>query len=134
MQVEEGVPGRLVVRLIARKSSGSYGISAGLAREDGALTSTTSTLRRRTYLLNNQAAGLSGFDRTRTLKPLQHAGSMTSINPRAGWDKVGDQFYRRVKLYDAVFDQDIELENYIVVGAPYSGAIGKPYVTTLELS
>ena len=49
---------------------------------------------------------------------------MTSTNSRAGWDKVGDQFYRKVKLYDAVFDQDIELENYIVVGAPYGGAIG----------
>ena len=90
------------------------------------LTSTTSTLRRRTYLLNNQAAGLSIFHLTKTAESLQHAGSMTSINPRAGWDKVGDQFYRRVKLYDAVFDQDIELENYIVVGAPYSGAIGRP--------
>lgn len=44
-------------------------------------------------------------------------------NPTANWEKVGDRFYRKVKLYDAVFDQDLELENYLLVGAPYSGAI-----------
>lgn len=49
---------------------------------------------------------------------------MTTSNPRAGWEKVGDQFYRKVKLYEAIFDSDIELENYVVVGAPYGGAIG----------
>lgn len=49
---------------------------------------------------------------------------MTSTNPRAGWEKVGDQFYRKIRFYDAVFDPDIELENYIVVGAPYAGALG----------
>lgn len=27
-------------------------------------------------------------------------------------------------MYDAIFDEDIELENYIVAGAPYGGAIG----------
>ncbi|KKY21138.1 putative vacuolar protein sorting vps16 [Phaeomoniella chlamydospora] len=48
---------------------------------------------------------------------------MTTSNPRAGWEKVGDQFYRKVKLYEAIFDSDIELENYVVVGAPYGGAI-----------
>ena len=45
-------------------------------------------------------------------------------NPIAAWDKVGDRFYRKVKLYDAVFDEDLELENYTVTGAPYGGAIG----------
>ncbi|OCK81859.1 vacuolar protein sorting-associated protein 16 [Lepidopterella palustris CBS 459.81] len=43
--------------------------------------------------------------------------------PTANWEKVGDKFYRKVPLYTAVFDQDLELENYIVVGAPYSGAV-----------
>ena len=42
----------------------------------------------------------------------------------ADWDRVGDRYYRKVKLYDAVFDQDLELENYIIAGAPYGGAIG----------
>ncbi|KAL8722973.1 MAG: hypothetical protein Q9225_000666 [Loekoesia sp. 1 TL-2023] len=44
-------------------------------------------------------------------------------SPTANWEKVGDRFYRKVKLYDAVFDQDLELENYLVTGAPYGGAI-----------
>ena len=45
-------------------------------------------------------------------------------NPTADWERVGDRFYRKIKLYDAVFDQDLELENYIIAGAPYGGAIG----------
>ncbi|KAI9796104.1 MAG: hypothetical protein M1833_006526 [Piccolia ochrophora] len=44
-------------------------------------------------------------------------------NPTADWDKVGDRFYRRVQLYTAVFDQDLELDNYVVAGAPYGGAL-----------
>ncbi|CBX96515.1 similar to vacuolar protein sorting vps16 [Plenodomus lingam JN3] len=43
--------------------------------------------------------------------------------PTANWEKVGDKFYRKVQLYTAVFDSDLELENYNVVGAPYSGAV-----------
>ena len=45
-------------------------------------------------------------------------------NATADWERIGDRFYRKVKLYDAVFDQDLELENYIIAGAPYSGAVG----------
>ena len=45
-------------------------------------------------------------------------------SPTADWERVGDRYYRKVKLYDAVFDQDLELENYIIAGAPYGGAIG----------
>ncbi|KAL8985874.1 MAG: hypothetical protein Q9205_000524 [Flavoplaca limonia] len=44
-------------------------------------------------------------------------------NPTADWEKVGDRFYRKVKLYDAIFDQDLELENHVVAGAQYGGAI-----------
>lgn len=47
-------------------------------------------------------------------------------NPIIDWEKVGDRYYRKVKLYDAVFDQDLELENYVIAGAPYGGALGKP--------
>ncbi|KAK7180323.1 hypothetical protein DPSP01_012000 [Paraphaeosphaeria sporulosa] len=43
--------------------------------------------------------------------------------PTASWEKLGDKFYRKIQLYTAVFDQDLELENYNVVGAPYSGAV-----------
>lgn len=49
---------------------------------------------------------------------------MTPPNPLADWERVGDQFYRKSRIYDAVFDEDVELENYIAVGAPYGGAIG----------
>ena len=48
----------------------------------------------------------------------------TMKNPTADWEKVGDRFYRKIQLYTAVFDQDLELENYLVAGAPYGGAIG----------
>ncbi|MCJ1275114.1 hypothetical protein MMC21_002914 [Puttea exsequens] len=44
-------------------------------------------------------------------------------NATAGWERVGDRFYRKIKLYDAVFDHDIELENYVIAGAPCAGAI-----------
>ncbi|KAJ5050670.1 uncharacterized protein L3040_002545 [Drepanopeziza brunnea f. sp. 'multigermtubi'] len=44
-------------------------------------------------------------------------------NPTAEWEKVGDKFYRKIQLYTAVFDQDLELENYIVAGCSYGGAI-----------
>ncbi|RMJ22317.1 Vacuolar protein [Aspergillus sp. HF37] len=58
---------------------------------------------------------------------------MAPQNPLANWERVGDSFYRRVSVYDAIFDEDVELENYIVAGAPYGGAIAllrdesKPY-------
>lgn len=42
----------------------------------------------------------------------------------ADWERVGDAFYRRTQLYTDVFDPDLELENYFVTGAPYSGAVG----------
>ena len=45
-------------------------------------------------------------------------------NPTADWEKVGDRYYRKIKLYDAIFDQDLELENYVIASAPYAGAIG----------
>lgn len=48
---------------------------------------------------------------------------MAPSNPLANWERVGDRFYRKVRVYDAVFDDDIELENYIVAGAPYGGAL-----------
>ncbi|CAI7616873.1 unnamed protein product [Penicillium discolor] len=44
-------------------------------------------------------------------------------NPLANWEKVGDSFYRKIAVYDAIFEDDVELENYIVAGAPYGGAI-----------
>ncbi len=49
---------------------------------------------------------------------------MAPSNPLANWEKLGDSFYRKIPIYDAVFDEEVELENYIVAGAPYGGAIG----------
>jgi hypothetical protein len=46
-------------------------------------------------------------------------------NPLANWEKIGDSFYRKITVYDAIFEDEIELENYLVAGAPYGGAIGK---------
>ncbi|KIH92692.1 hypothetical protein SPBR_02318 [Sporothrix brasiliensis 5110] len=48
---------------------------------------------------------------------------MDTTHPTAGWEQVGDSFYRKVQLYTAVFDRDRDLDNYVVSGAPYSGAI-----------
>jgi hypothetical protein len=59
---------------------------------------------------------------------------MTSNNPRAGWEKIGDQFYQKVQLYESVFDADLELENYFVAGAPYGGALGKSLCRTNKLN
>ena len=46
------------------------------------------------------------------------------MNPTADWEKLGEKFYRKTQLYTAVFDEDLELENQLLVGAPYAGAIG----------
>jgi Vps16, N-terminal region. len=55
-------------------------------------------------------------------------------NPLANWEKVGDSFYRKIAVYDAIFEDDIELENYIVAGAPYGGAIGNsPFLEKPEI-
>ncbi len=45
--------------------------------------------------------------------------------PTAEWDKIGDSFFRKVQLYTAIFDDDLELDNYVVAGALYSGALGE---------
>lgn len=54
------------------------------------------------------------------------------MNPTADWEKLGERYYRKVQLYTEVFDQDLELENHIVTGAPYGGAIGMFISETLS--
>ncbi len=49
---------------------------------------------------------------------------MEKAHPTSSWVQVGDRFYRKVQHYTQVFDQDLDLDNYIVAGAPYGGAIG----------
>ncbi|KKK27329.1 hypothetical protein P175DRAFT_0529206 [Aspergillus ochraceoroseus IBT 24754] len=48
---------------------------------------------------------------------------MAPSNPLANWERLGSSFYRKVPVYYSVFDEDVELENYIVAAAPYGGAI-----------
>ena len=49
-------------------------------------------------------------------------------SPTADWERFGDRFYRKIKLYDGIFDKDLELENYVIAGAPYAGAIGMSFI------
>lgn len=44
--------------------------------------------------------------------------------PTADWERIGEGYYRKIQLYSDVFDEELELENYIIAGAPYSGALG----------
>src|SRR3954469_20213173 len=50
---------------------------------------------------------------------------MEVAHPTAGWEQVGERFYRKTQLYTQVFDLDLDLDNYIVAGAPYGGAVGR---------
>lgn len=50
---------------------------------------------------------------------------MDVAHPTAGWEQLGERFYRKIQLYTQVFDQDLDLDNYLVAGAPYGGAIGE---------
>lgn len=50
---------------------------------------------------------------------------MDTLHPRSDWESVGDKWFRKTQLYTAVFDQDLDLDNYVVTGAPYAGALGE---------
>lgn len=51
---------------------------------------------------------------------------MDVAHPTAGWEQLGERFYRKIQLYTRVFDDVLDLDHYIVAGAPYGGALGKP--------
>ncbi|OAQ90593.1 vacuolar protein sorting vps16 [Purpureocillium lilacinum] len=48
---------------------------------------------------------------------------MDTLHARADWESVGDRWFRKTQQYTEVFDQDLDLDNYIVAGAPYAGAL-----------
>ncbi|KAF6822914.1 hypothetical protein CPLU01_11735 [Colletotrichum plurivorum] len=48
---------------------------------------------------------------------------MEASHPSAGWESVGDKWYRKIQLYTEVFDQDLDLDNYVVAGCPHAGAL-----------
>jgi vacuolar protein sorting-associated protein 16 len=50
---------------------------------------------------------------------------METAHPTVGWESVGEKWFRKIQLYTEVLDQDLDLDNYFVVGAPYAGAIGE---------
>lgn len=52
---------------------------------------------------------------------------MDTAHPTAGWEQLGERFYRKIQLYTQVFDQDLDLDHFHVAGAPYGGAIGECY-------
>lgn len=45
--------------------------------------------------------------------------------PTADWERLGERYYRKIQQYSDVFDEELELENYTIAGAPYSGALGQ---------
>jgi hypothetical protein len=57
---------------------------------------------------------------------------MAPPNPRADWERLGDRFYQKTRIYDGVFDEDLELENYVIAAAPYAGALGIASTTILR--
>lgn len=50
---------------------------------------------------------------------------MDTLHARADWESVGDKWFRKTQQYTQVFDQDLDLDNYVVAGAPYAGALGE---------
>jgi hypothetical protein len=49
---------------------------------------------------------------------------MDTLHPRAEWECVDDRWFRKTQLYTKIFDQALDLDDYIVTGAPYAGALG----------
>lgn len=49
---------------------------------------------------------------------------MTSTSATADWEVLEDKYYRKILLYSELFGEDLDLNDYVIAGAPYSGAIG----------
>lgn len=50
---------------------------------------------------------------------------MDKLHPRADWESVGDRRFRKTQNYTEIFDEDLDLDNYVLTGAPFAGALGK---------
>ncbi|KAK0388462.1 hypothetical protein NLU13_4706 [Sarocladium strictum] len=48
---------------------------------------------------------------------------MDTLQPRADWEAIGEKWFRKTQTYTAVFDPDLDLDNYVLVGAPFAGAV-----------
>jgi hypothetical protein len=40
------------------------------------------------------------------------------------WIELGDVYYNQANLYDLSWEQELEIEHFIVAGARYGGPIG----------
>jgi vacuolar protein sorting-associated protein 16 len=49
---------------------------------------------------------------------------MDTLHPRAEWECVDDRWFRKTQLYTEIFDKALDLDDYVVTGAPYAGALG----------
>lgn len=59
---------------------------------------------------------------------------MSAPKPTADWERVGDRYYRKIQLYSSVFDPDLELDHYRIVGAPFGGALGMYVTASFEIA
>ncbi|CAG9993459.1 unnamed protein product [Clonostachys byssicola] len=48
---------------------------------------------------------------------------MDALHPTSEWESVDGKWFRKTQLYTEVFEQDRDLDNFIVVGAPFAGAL-----------
>ncbi|KAL1892019.1 Vacuolar protein sorting-associated protein 16 [Ceratocystis pirilliformis] len=48
---------------------------------------------------------------------------MDASQPRTNWERLGDKWYRKIQLYTEVFDQDLNLDNYVIAAASYGGSL-----------
>lgn len=50
---------------------------------------------------------------------------MDTLHAKAEWERVGERWFRKTQQYTSIFDESLDLDTYIVTGAPYAGALGK---------
>ena len=49
---------------------------------------------------------------------------MDALHAKTDWESVGERWFRKTQQYTEVFDHSLDLDDYIVAGAPYAGALG----------
>lgn len=48
---------------------------------------------------------------------------MDTLHARADWEPVGERWFRKTEHYSNLFDDDLDLNHFLLVGAPYGGAL-----------
>lgn len=49
---------------------------------------------------------------------------MDTLHAKAEWERVGERWFRKTQQYTSIFDESLDLDTYVVAGAPYAGALG----------